>query len=610
MTDPARGLGPESLGTTLIRRCMRYEADRGEGREPDLRDYLTGLSEAQQVLLLRVLLPLHFKRLRDQGVTPELEDYDWVPGGPDAARRAYSQADRRTPVGAEPPTTGPPPLPEFIGRYRVEEVIDAGGQATVYKAVDPELGRGVAIKVSKDPLVGDRTDRDWLAAEGKHLAKLEHPNLIRVYDWGVHEGCVFLVMEYVEGDNLQRLANRQGVPAQRTAELVAGAARGAAAAHRENVIHRDIKPGNILVEKETGRPKLIDFGLAFQEHGWSDALIESPGGTYAYMAPEQARLDDDRIGPCTDVFALGGVLYFLLTGRHPFGGASPAEALDRVERCELDRGPLKAERAPKALVRICLKAMSAEPKDRYATADELARDLAWFVERSRRFATAVAAVVACGIFALAFWFWPRDGGIGPPPLQAEFSLALFKDSGDGKSALPIGTISKESLHSHPPRLKDLVQVQVMLSRPAYGYLIALNPDGKDQLCVPASASPRRDLDFSEDRKKYFSLTDGVGLQAFVAVISDRPLPAYDSWRTKVPGGLSWSPTDREGLWTYDSSEPSSTDRLRKRARGAIVDREADPEGLKNLCERLRQSPGVRLVHAVAFPVKPDVEIMK
>jgi hypothetical protein len=228
--------------------------------------------------------------------------------------------------------------------------------------------------------------------------------------------------------------------------------------------------------------------------------------------------------------------------------------------------------------------------------------------------------------AVAFWLWTRGSetttpvgplGISGPaagPLQAGIAVKHYKELGDGRHAVPHGTISDTSLASDPPRLKDLVRVHVTLSRPAYVYLIALNPDGKTELGFPSGGivpgSPRPELDFPEDPDKYFSLTDGVGLQAFVVVASNLPLPTYESWKTRVPGGLAWTPVDREGFWSYDSAASSDAVRLRGQLRGEIVRRELAPEALVSLCDRLSRSPGVTLVRAVAFPVKPDQDIMK
>jgi len=261
-----------------------------------------------------------------------------------------------------------------------------------------------------------------------------------------------------------------------------------------------------------------------------------------------------------------------------------------------------------------------------------------------------AAVVACGLLALAIWLWsrgsetattvhlsrisgpaagPLPGAVvsedysvkvsrisGPAagPLQAGIAVKHYKELGDGRQVVLHGMISEGSLASDPPRLKDLVRVKVTLSRPAYSYLIALNPNGTIQFCAPVGGivpnSPRPELDFPEDPGNYFALTDGVGLQAFVVVASDRSLPAYESWKTQVPSGLAWSPVDCEGFWTYDSAAPSDAARFRGKLRGDILRRESAPEILISLCDRLLRSPGVTLVRAVAFPVKPDKYIMK
>jgi hypothetical protein len=287
---------------------------------------------------------------------------------------------------------------------------------------------------------------------------------------------------------------------------------------------------------------------------------------------------------------------------------------------------------PAPVEAICLKALAAAPENRYTTPLEFAAALRQAIEPTPvapktparlpawvRWGLPVA-VVACGLLAFAVWLWPRGSETAPPsepaagPLQAEIAVKHYKELGDGRRVVPHGTISETSLAGDPPRFKDLVQVHVRLSRPAYSYLIALNPDGKAQLCLPVGgivpSSPRRELDFPQDRRDYFGLTDGVGFQAFVVVASDWPLPAYESWKARVPGGLAWARVDGEGLWTYESLGPSDAHYFGGRFRGDIVRREPAPKALIDLCDRLRRSPGVTLVRAVAFPVKPDQEIMK
>jgi hypothetical protein len=356
------------------------------------------------------------------------------------------------------------------------------------------------------------------------------------------------------------------------------------------------------------------------------------------MAPEQARAEWDRIDFRADVFGLGGVLYKLLTDHAPHAGSTSNDILEHAKNADITPPRQLDPTIPAPIEAVCQKALAAAPENRYTTALEFAAALRQAIEPTP-VAPATpagipawirwgvpAAVVVCGLLALAVWRWPRASetattvdrsGISKPavgPLQAEIAVEQYKDMGVGRPVLPIGTISGISLARDPPRLKDLVRVQVALSRPAYGYLIALNPDGKAQLCLPAGAialsSPRGKLDFPEDPADYFGLTDGVGLQAFVVVASDRPLPTYESWKTQVPGGLDWTPVDREGLWTYDSAKLSEAERVRGKLRGDILRRESAPEALVSLCDRLQRSPGVTLVRAVAFPVKPDKEIMK
>ena len=142
------------------------------------------------------------------------------------------------------------------------------------------------------------------SSEGRLLVDLEHPNLVRIYDLDFHDDRPFLVMEYVHGRNLEEYARDEPVTPRRAAALVAKLAEVMAVAHRHGIIHCDIKPKNILIDK-LGEPRLIDFGMARLRHAWSDRVESSLGGTVAYMAPEQARLEIDRIGPRSDIFALG-----------------------------------------------------------------------------------------------------------------------------------------------------------------------------------------------------------------------------------------------------------------------------------------------------------------
>ena len=181
-----------------------------------------------------------------------------------------------------------PSLPARIGRYAVLSALDEGGQARVFRVVHPGLGKDLVLKLAARPVADDPMGRDLLAAEGRLLAELNHPSLVRVIDLDVHDdGRPFLVMDHVSGCTLDRHI-AQGLPApRRAAAMVAEIARAVAYIHRRGVVHQDIKPRNVLID-ESGRPRLIDFGLARLRHAWALDTSGPSGGTLMYMAPEQA----------------------------------------------------------------------------------------------------------------------------------------------------------------------------------------------------------------------------------------------------------------------------------------------------------------------------------
>lgn len=545
--------------------------------------------------------------------------------------------------------------PIHVGKYQiVRRFSELSGQAAAYLAFDPDLERHVVLKRYH----GGPHDPSGEAEEGRALAKVVSPYVARCHGIERIDGEAYLVVEYVPGRNLAEVRRDGPLDLAQVVRILAQLAEGVAAVHARGLIHRDIKPANVILHDD-GTPRLVDFGVTAHLGG---SRLRARSGAPPYMAPEQARGEWDRIDFRTDVFGLGGVLYKLLTDHAPHAGSTLNEVIEHAKKADVTPPRRLDPTIPAPVEAVCLKALAAAPENRYTTALEfatalrqaieptlVARPRTWndvFKRISLRHAiepTPVApptpagipawvrwglpaAVVACGLLALAVWLGSRGSEtatpVAPPhifgpaadPLQAGIAVKHYKELGDGRRVVPHGTISETSLASDPPRLKDLVRVQVAFSRPAYSYLIALYPNGTIQLCVPVGgivpSLPRRELDFPEYPADYFGLTDGVGLQAFVVVASDRSLPAYESWKTQVPGGLAWSPVDREGFWTYDSAAPSDAARFRGKLRGEILRRESAPEALVSLCDRLRRSPGVTLVRAVAFPVKPDQDIMK
>jgi serine/threonine protein kinase len=273
-----------------------------------------------------------------------------------------------------------PATPERIGRYRVEKLLGAGGFGRVYLAHDDELARPVAIKVPHAHRVSRPEDVEAYLSEARVLASLDHPHIVPVHDVGhTDDGLCFVVSKLIEGSDLAEWIRQARLSCTESAELVAAIAEALHHAHRKGVVHRDVKPGNILLGAN-GKPYLVDFGLALKE----EALGRGAGflGTPAYMSPEQARAEGHRVDGRSDIFSLGVVLYELLARRRPFHGQTRDELLEQIIYVEA-RPPRQVDDAiPKELERICLKALSKRASERYTTARDLADDLRHFLGRA------------------------------------------------------------------------------------------------------------------------------------------------------------------------------------------------------------------------------------
>jgi tetratricopeptide (TPR) repeat protein len=276
----------------------------------------------------------------------------------------------------EPPSTA---LPQIPG-YEIEAVLGRGGMGVVFKARHCALDRTVAIKML---LAGSFASPQALARfrrEAEALAGLGHPNIVQVYDAGDIEGRPYFAMEFLEGGSLAQQLSAAPQQPRRAAELVATLAGAVQFAHRRGIVHRDLKPANILVSAD-GTPKIADFGVALWAGGETRFTMSGIRvGTPSYMAPEQALGKASAMGPAVDVYALGAVLYELLTGRPPFVGESAVD----TERQVIADDPIPPSRLNSKvaldLETICLKCLHKSPDRRYATAEELADDLHRFLE--------------------------------------------------------------------------------------------------------------------------------------------------------------------------------------------------------------------------------------
>ncbi len=293
------------------------------------------------------------------------DQYDTVAPSPD---------ERKSTIDFVP---GDEQQPQQIGRYRVQKILGKGGFGLVYLAFDEQLKRAVAIKVAHARLIARPEDAEAYLTEARTVASLDHPNIVPVHDVGSTEQFpCYVVSKYIDGTDLFTRLKQARLSLQEAVELVATVAEALHYAHKQEIVHRDIKPGNILLDK-SGKPFVADFGLALREQDVGHGPIFA--GTPAYMSPEQARGEGHRVDGRSDIFSLGIVLYELLVGRRPFKGESTAELLVQVTTFE-PRPPRQVDdRIPKELERICLKSLAKRASERYSTAKDLTDDLRHFL---------------------------------------------------------------------------------------------------------------------------------------------------------------------------------------------------------------------------------------
>jgi tetratricopeptide (TPR) repeat protein len=381
-----------SAGSTLpLERLLDDQSqcwERGERLpvEGYLRAY-PGLNDDPEALLDLIYHEVVLRSRR--GEAPPVEEY--LRRFPHLADRVREQFDIHealfanaalspppsVPAGDLARVAGPAPLPDVAG-YEVLEELGRGGMGVVYKARQSGLKRVVALKMIQPAAGGVPLAR--FRAEAEALARLQHPHIVQVYEVGEHEGRPFLALELLTGGSLDRHLQGAPQPPRRAAQLVATLARAVHAAHERGVVHRDLKPANVMLA-EDGTPKITDFGLAKDLH--DDSGRTRTGdilGTPNYMAPEQARGKSCGVTPRTDVYALGAILYELLTGRPPFSGETLWDTLEQVARQEPVPPRRLQPKAPRDLETVCLKCLEKEPARRYASAAELADDCDAFLQ--------------------------------------------------------------------------------------------------------------------------------------------------------------------------------------------------------------------------------------
>jgi serine/threonine protein kinase len=273
-----------------------------------------------------------------------------------------------------------PAEPPHVAGYDILAEIGSGGMGVVYKARQIALNRVVALKMIRTGAHAPAADRERFRNEAEAVARLQHPYVVQIHEIGEADGCPYFSLEYVAGGSLADHSRGRALPPARAAELVEMMAQAVQAAHERGIVHRDLKPSNVLLTPD-GKPKIADFGLAKRLDATAGGTQTGAVlGTPSYMAPEQAQGKGRAVGPAADVYALGAILYDLLTGRPPFKEPTPMETMFKVVNEEPPPPTSWRADLPQDLETICLKCLAKEPKERYASAGELAGRLRLFLE--------------------------------------------------------------------------------------------------------------------------------------------------------------------------------------------------------------------------------------
>jgi serine/threonine protein kinase len=488
MSNAASSRRPSETLDHVVHVCDRFEAAWRAGPRPAIESFLPAEPDDLRREVLRELVVVELELRTVAGEKPDPAEYHRrFPELTDGSTALWDGAIRDTPF------TSGPAAGDVLGPYELLEALGAGGMGVVFKARHRVTGGDVAVKVIRpdvfdgDPAVRAEAVRRF-THEFRTQATIRHPHALPVYDVGESDGRPYYAMPYVAGASLAQAVRERPLAVRHAAEAIACVAEAAEAAHQAGVLHRDIKPHNVLLDP-AGRAYLADFGLAKRLEAFRSRAAPSVAmiGTLPYAAPEQVR-GADELDRRADVYGLGATLYAALTGRPPFQTASAEETLHQVLTADPAPPRVLNPAVPRDLEVVCLKCLRKDPRDRYPTAADLAADLRRFLDnkpvlarplpvwrragrwagRHPRQVSAFAAAAVCLAVLVGAIIWQRDRDRSA---RAESAVAALRQSDDAQARELIATLVRDPRASVPP-LTDA--------------WTAADPDGPDRVRLAAA----------------------------------------------------------------------------------------------------------------------------
>lgn len=661
----------------LIRACCdRFRQDWAEDRAPRLQAALESLPESARAAAFPQLLQIDLQERSARGETVWADDYlERFPqfDGEIALALAQMPAEICSSVG----TVISDPLPvaaavnkkpgvgTWLGDYELVQRLGGGAMGQVFRAQHRFLRKTVAVKILAPSLAENPKAMARFRREMQMVGQMNHPNLVQATDAGCFEQVHYLVMEYIDGVDLHKLLAKNGpLPLESAAELIRQASLALDSAHKRGLVHRDIKPGNIILSRDL-QLKVVDFGLARliqpDEDCEADGLSVSGQllGTPDYIAPEQAG-GLVEVDHRADIYSLGCTFFALLAGAGPFQDADHMGMARKIHGHLRETFPSIRDRRPEvpfALAKLIGQMTAREPENRISSLEQVAEQLAtWLGNRnegtvSSQFETlltqasdsglpgpvspatpvssarsggsaprsvlpqsvsmrlGIAAVLLSIVAGVGWSLWPmaargdsQEATAQPVPVTiSSFEVVHFIEGEQGFRRRQ-GAIGVESLAAYEG---ESLQITGHLPQPTYAYLIALNPDGRVQLCLPPSEDevPKRmEGHFVyPDLNSAWSLTDGPGQQAFVLLASSRPLPSFRRWQ-EAAGLLPWRATSLDSsVWRFDGEQ------LREGLLRGTIEHLELGHALPDVCAWLQRRGEFEAVRVIAFPVYPVSE---